>query len=279
MSSAIQVKSFPLTDKQFGVIRELVHRISGISLSDGKKDLVRSRLNKRLRAMGLDSYDEYIEMVRSDQAGSEITNLIDTISTNVTEFFRESAHFDFLTTLLQEKAAAGDRRLRIWSAGCSSGQEPYTIAITLMEALNGLGGWDAKILATDISTNVLSTAQQGVYDTASLAKMSKALRTKYFTRVGGREGDTVQVKPEVRRLVRYGRLNLMGEWPMKGPFDAIFCRNVMIYFEKPTQAKLVTRYWQLLAEDGILFIGHSENLRGFEHKFDPVQPTVYRKAR
>jgi chemotaxis protein methyltransferase CheR len=279
MSATMQVKSFPLTNEQFGVIRELVHRVSGISLSDGKKDLVRSRLNKRLRTLDLDSYDDYIEMVRRDGSGQELTNLLDAISTNVTEFFREAAHFEFLRKLVQEKAAAGQRRLRIWSAGCSSGQEPYTIAITLLEALDGLRGWDAKVLATDISTNVLDKAQQGIYDAASLGKMDRTLRTRYFGRAPGSGDDTVQVKPEVRRLIRFGRLNLMGDWPMKGPFDAIFCRNVMIYFEKPTQMKLVSRYWDLLAPSGVLFIGHSENLRGFEHKFDPVQPTVYRKAK
>lgn len=283
MATATPVREFQLTNEQFETIRSLVRRIAGISLGDGKRDLVRSRLNKRLRTLGLASYHEYMELVRADGSGGEITHLLDAISTNVTHFFREPAHFEYLGELLKARAAAarpGDprRRLRVWSAGCSSGEEPYTIAMTVAEALGSLAGWDVKVLATDISTNVLARAQRGVYTAEAVAKMPRPLVAKYFDTPGRRDQGGYVVKPALRGLVHFGRLNLMGPWPMRGPFDAIFCRNVMIYFEKSTQADLVRRYGELLGPDGLLFIGHSENLTGFTHGFRTVRPTVYRKA-
>ncbi|MFO7610759.1 MAG: protein-glutamate O-methyltransferase CheR [Candidatus Krumholzibacteriia bacterium] len=283
MATATPVREFQLTNEQFETIRSLVRRIAGISLGDGKRDLVRSRLNKRLRTLGLASYDEYMELVREDRSGGEITHLLDAISTNVTHFFREPAHFEYLGELLKARAAAGaaggpGRRLRIWSAGCSSGEEPYTIAMTVSEAMGSLAGWDVKVLATDISTNVLAKAQRGVYPAEAVAKMPRQLVGKYFDTPGRRDQGDFAVKPSLRGLVHFGRLNLMGAWPMRGPFDAIFCRNVMIYFEKSTQAELVQRFGELLGPDGLLFIGHSENLTGFTHGFRTVRPTVYRKA-
>ena len=280
MTTTTPVREYKLTNAQFETIRALVRRVAGISLGDGKRDLVRSRLNKRLRVLGLESYDQYLELVEGERETGELTHLLDAISTNVTHFFREPAHFEFLAELLAaraERVRAGraDKRLRIWSAGCSSGEEPYTIAMTACEALGDLQGWDVRILATDISTNVLEKAKRGVYPPEAVARMSRPLVSKYFERpaAGG-----VAVKPALRRLVHFGRLNLMGPWPMKGPFDAIFCRNVMIYFEKSTQAELVGRYGGLLAPDGVLFIGHSENLTGFAHGFRSVRPTVYRRV-
>jgi len=278
MSTAMNVRTFDLSQKQFESIRTLVKSISGISLADGKQDLVRSRLNKRLRQLGIDCYDEYIAMVKGDRAGQEITFLLDAISTNVTHFFREPAHFDYLADMLRQRAEKGSRRLRIWSAGCSSGEEPYTIAMAASEAISDLSGWDAKVLATDISTNVLGKAKLAVYGADAVHKLDRSVQSRYFKKIGDKPGGEYQVAPATRSLVSFARLNLMGSWPMKGPFDAIFCRNVMIYFEKATQAELVSRYWDLLAPGGMLFIGHSENLTGIKHGFESVRPTIYRKV-
>ncbi|HPF70738.1 MAG TPA: protein-glutamate O-methyltransferase CheR [Candidatus Krumholzibacteria bacterium] len=280
MAITTKVREFNLTDAQFDEVRALVRQTAGISLGDGKRDLVRSRLNKRLRSLGVESYDEYLAMVRGDKSGQEIIHLLDAISTNVTNFFREPAHFDYLGEILREREAAaaqgrGPRSIRIWSAGCSSGEEPYTIAMTVLESISSLKGWDVKILATDISTNVLDKAGRGVYPAEAGAKMPRGVLGKYFERS---DDGQIAVNRQVRGLVTFGRLNLMGPWPMKGPFDAIFCRNVMIYFEKATQMELVGRYHGMLAQNGILFIGHSENLTGHAHGFKSVRPTVYRKV-
>jgi chemotaxis protein methyltransferase CheR len=280
MATATKVKEFQLTTAQFDEVRHLVKSMAGISLGEGKRDLVRSRLNKRLRSLEMASYDDYLAMVKADKSGKELVHLLDAISTNVTNFFREPAHFDFLRELLAEReamASAGraPRRLRIWSAGCSSGEEPYTIGMTVCESLSTLSGWDIRILATDISTNVLEKASRAVYPKEAAAKMPKGIAPKYFDKTADGQ---IQVRKPVRDLVTFGRLNMMGSWPMKGPFDAIFCRNVMIYFEKATQIELVKRYHGMLAPGGILFIGHSENLTGFTHGFKSVRPTVYRKV-
>ncbi len=278
---SISVMASHLTDAQFDTLSTLVKRVAGINLHDGKKELVKSRLNKRLRSLNLNSFDEYIDYLAADKSAVEMTAMLDAISTNLTSFFRENSHFEFLADTelprIVAQAAHGGRRIRIWSAGCSSGEEPYTIMMCLMENLPDASRWDVKLLATDLSTQVLSRAKQGLYTEERVASIPLALRSRYFRPVRHGSETLYQVNDDIRRKITFARVNLMDDWPMRGPFDVIFCRNVMIYFDKPTQERLVNRYWDLLAPDGLLFIGHSESLTGVKHRFRYVQPTVYQR--
>ncbi|MDX2182938.1 MAG: protein-glutamate O-methyltransferase [Gemmatimonadaceae bacterium] len=255
---------------EFRAISALVTQRAGIQLPPGKEGLVRSRLAKRLRALGLPDFKSYIARVTTDDDTVELQQLLDAISTNKTSWWRESAHFDLLAeevASLKPTAAP----YTVWSAGCSTGEEPYTLGIVLSEVL---GSSDkARMLATDLSTRVLDKAKAGQYTQEELEGVSPARRAKWFTA----SGTTFTVTPSLRRMVSFAHLNLMGPWPMKGPFDAIFCRNVMIYFDKPTQGRLVERYRQLLRPGGLLFIGHSESLTGLSHQYQYVAPAVYRK--
>jgi chemotaxis protein methyltransferase CheR len=269
-----------LTDHEFESISTLVKDLCGINLHQGKKELVKARLSKRLRCLGLTSFQDYIEHLRKDR-GDEMIAMLDLLSTNLTSFFREPGHFDFLAELLAAKAASTAqgraRQLRIWSAGCSSGEEPYTIAVIVNENLPDLAAWDAKILATDLSTRVLARAKAGTYRGDQVSKVPGMCLSQYFTCVQSRPERIYKVNESLSRLIRFARLNLMGAWAMRGPFDVIFCRNVMIYFDKPTQSRLIGRFAELLAPGGILFVGHSESLAGVQHNLEYVQPTVYRK--
>ncbi|NLF29814.1 MAG: protein-glutamate O-methyltransferase [Planctomycetes bacterium] len=266
-----------LTDAQFSALSRLVKQVAGINLHEGKRELVKSRLNKRLRHLGLRDFNQYIEYLAADTTAGELTAMLDAISTNLTSFFRENAHFEFLASSVLPAWGASARPLRAWSAGCSSGEEAYTLAICLQENLPKPAGRDVRILATDLSTRVLNKAAAGVYDADRLESMPAALRGRYFTPVLRDGQRCFQVSDGIRRMVTFGRLNLMEAWPMRGPFDLIFCRNVMIYFDKATQGALVNRFHDLLASGGLLFIGHSESLTGIQHRFRYVQPTVYRK--
>lgn len=271
-----------LTEGQFNEISHLVKDLCGINLHQGKKELVKARLSKRLKALEFTSFGDYIDYVRQDPTGNELVTMLDALSTNLTQFFREPAHFQYLTEKIIPRLAApspsGGARLRIWSAGCSSGEEPYTIAISLAETIANLARWDVAILATDISTRVLARAAKGVYGANGLAALPPGCLRKYFAAAGAGGDSLYQVNESIRRLVSFGRLNLMEHWPMRGPFDVIFCRNVMIYFDKTVQAQLVNRFHEILAPGGTLCIGHSESLAGVQHRFKYVQPTVYEKA-
>ncbi|HZZ43263.1 MAG TPA: protein-glutamate O-methyltransferase [Tepidisphaeraceae bacterium] len=269
-----------LNDKDFKRISELVYSHCGISLHAGKKQLVQARIAKRIRGSQFKSVSDYIDHVLADTSGKEMTTLTDLLSTNLTSFFREQAHFDylnktFLPALMQRKRES--RRIRVWSAGCSTGEEPYSLAMTLLESVQGCGEWDVKLLATDISTRVVQTAQTAVYEADRLGGIDAARKAKYFTSYKANGRATHQVAPTVRKLIQFRYLNLMEPWPFSGPFDFIFCRNVMIYFDKPTQEKLVQRYWEHLDRGGLLFTGHSESLTGINHRFKYVQPTIYAK--
>lgn len=266
-----------LTDSHFDEISRLVKTLCGINLHSGKRELVRARLTRRLRDLGLPSFDLYLERLRADE-GEEIVALLDVLSTNLTRFFREPVHFDILEQrIANRRETVPDEPLRIWSAGCSSGEEPYSIAIRLLEAVGDDGCRDARILATDLSTRVLATAREGVYPRARLEEMDRTLVSRYFSTVRVGDQRHYRVCDRVRRLVHFARLNLMNHWPMSGPFSVILCRNVMIYFDKPTQQSLINRFWDLLEPGGVLFIGHSESLTGVTHRFRYVQPTVYEK--
>jgi chemotaxis protein methyltransferase CheR len=201
--------------------------------------------------------------------------MMDVLTTNKTSFLREPKHFDYLCGHIVP--GLKNRKIRIWSAGCSSGEEPYSVAILLNETIQDLSRWDISILATDLSSRMLDHARRGTYDGDHLREVPPMLISKYFTCVETNPVRRYRVIESLRRLVRFARLNLMGEWPMKGPFDVIFCRNVMIYFDKPSQERLIDRFWGLLRPEGVLFIGHAESLAGSHHKFRYVQPAVYVK--
>lgn len=271
-----------LSDKDFHNISKIVYEHCGINLHTGKRELVRARLAKRLRQLGIRTFSDYINYTLNDPTGHEFTALIDSISTNLTSFFRENQHFEYLEKIfypemIAKKRSKSDFRIRAWSAGCSSGEEPYTIAITLLDMLEGQGRWDVKILASDISTQMLERAKKGVYDNSRIAPVSPQQRKKYLTLKKIDSEDCFEVKQQLRDIIAFVNLNLMTEWPIKGPIDFIFCRNVMIYFDKLTQERLVNRYWDLLDHGGLLFTGHSESLTGIEHKFKYIQPTIYAK--
>ncbi|MHC4945793.1 MAG: CheR family methyltransferase [Planctomycetota bacterium] len=271
-----------LTEEQVKNIAQMVKESTGINLHEGKTALIRARLAKRLRQLGLNSYRSYMQYLRADRSGDEFTYMLDSLSTNVTGFFREDAHFDYLARYYLSRAIErprnGKRRMRIWSAGCSSGEEPYSIAIVLHETIPNLTTWDARILATDLSTRILSSARHGVYSRERVDSIPPFLRGKYFRCIQQRPEKRYKVAGSLRGLVHFARLNLMGPWPMKGPFDVIFCRNVMIYFDKATQTRLINRYYDYLVPGGVLFMGHSESLAGIKHRFSFVQPAVYEKG-
>ena len=281
----LTAQNLVLTEKDFRKISKLVYEHCGINLHVGKKELIRARLAKRLRHGNFKSFSDYLKHVLEDKTGKEFSMLIDSLSTNLTSFFREGQHFEFLRSrfipsLLEQKAKSRNFRIRAWSAGCSSGEEPYSIAITLLDAVQGQGRWNIKILATDISTSILDTAQRGVYDKQRIEPVSPMQRQKYLmTSHTADKQKAFEVSKSLKDVVIFKYLNLMEDWPINpsGGIDFIFCRNVMIYFDKRTQENLVNRYWNVLASGGILFTGHSESLTGIEHKFKYIQPTIYMK--
>ena len=270
-----------MTDRQFEKISAFVKDRAGINLHNGKKQLVKARLGKRLRQMGYTSLDKYLDFVESDSTGNELANMLDALSTNLTSFFREAPHFQYLNDHVLPRLVArrGEdaRRLRIWSAGCSSGEEPYTIAMTVQECIPDVPRWDARVLATDLCTQVLGKARAGAYPEERIRGIPPQFLRKYFVQAGDRHDRRYEVVPSIRSMIHFARLNLMEAWPMAGPFDVIFCRNVMIYFDKATQERLVARFHHLLGSGGTLFVGHSESLAGVAHDFRYVQPTIYQK--
>ncbi|OQX27933.1 MAG: hypothetical protein BWK80_02800 [Desulfobacteraceae bacterium IS3] len=267
--------SAELSEKQFRIISQLVYRLCGISLRDGKQALVRARLMKRLRALHLSDFKAYLEYIESDGGPQEIGFLIDVITTNKTSFFREPEHFRYLEKKILPELTG--RRQRFWTAACSSGEESFSLAILLRENISDIDSKDMKILATDISSRMLEKARRAVYGEQEMSGLPPAFLSKYFLRIQESPPRLWQLKENIRKMVRVARLNLMETWPMKGHFDVIFCRNVMIYFDKPTQEKLINRFWDLLNPEGYLFVGHSEGLSAISHKFRYIQPAVYRK--
>jgi len=272
------------SDRDYHIITEFVYKTAGINLLEGKKELVRTRLGKRMRQLQMTDFSAYVKHVMNDDTGEEIIFLLDALATNLTSFFREDQHFTFMATnmlpAMEAKCRAkGNRRLRIWSAACSSGEEPYTIGMVILEKSPFFGqGGDCKILATDISTKVLGMAQKGLYGPERMKTVPPMLVTKYFQKTTGEKGSTMyQVTPQLRNLIAFRRLNLMDPLPFKNPLDLIFCRNVMIYFDKPTIGGLINKYYKILAPGGYLFIGHSESLSGLSHNFKYVKPCIYQK--
>ena len=265
-----------LTAAQFGRISALLYLVCGIALRPGKEALVKARLSRRLRDLGLANLEDYLAYLESDTGGDELTHLVDALTTNQTSFFREAAHFTFLAERMIPQLGHRQGPIRLWSAGCSSGEEAYSLAITLREHLPNVDGRDVRVLATDVSTQVLATARAATYDEAALHGVSPHLVARYFGCVRREPPRQYQVVETVRAMVVPARLNLLHTWPMRGPFDAIFCRNVLIYFDDQARYALVERFWQLLHPGGYLFVGHAESLT--PHAFGYVQPAVYVKA-
>lgn len=264
---------------QFDAISRLMYSISGVNLTEGKRELVKARLSKRMRLTGFSSVKAYMEFVQSDAGRQELAQMVDALTTNKTSFFREAMHFQFIRESILPEYSSSSRPLRIWSAGCSSGEEPYTLAMVLAEALGDLSRRDVRILATDISSPVLGRARAGRYEEERMEGVPEGYRRKYFTRERDPATGLVQyrVRDELRTPIRIARLNLMESWPMKGPLDFILCRNVMIYFNRETRGRLLQRFSDLLPRGGHLFVGHSESLNSMKHQLQYVQPAVYRK--
>ncbi len=273
-----------LSNEEFELFRRLIHDSSGINLTLTKKELVKARLAKRLTKMGIDSFKDYYKYVtKTDKTGKELIHLIDSISTNKTDFFREKKHFDLLNTsllpsLISSKTKAGIKKLRIWCAASSSGEEPYTLAMTVFNHLKPNNGWDVKILATDISTKILKKAIIGIYRKELLKDIPTGTISAHFSSVLYENTNCYKAKDHLRNIITFRRFNLMTPaFPFRNPFDFIFCRNVMIYFDPETQSKLASKFYDCLPKDGHLFIGHSETLSRSNTSFKYVQPAVYRK--
>lgn len=265
------LKVFAFTARDFARVRELIYRKAGIALSESKQEMVYSRLARRLRAKGLDSFQVYLDALESGRDEAEWEAFTNALTTNLTAFFREEHHFP----ILAEHAKRARAPLSIWCAASSTGEEPYSIAMTLCEAF-GTPTPPASVIATDIDTKVIEAASSGVYPFERVEKLSQERLRRFFLKGQGEHSGLVRVRPELQRLVEFRPLNLLGaNWPVKGPFDAIFCRNVMIYFDKPTQSRILSRFVPLLKPDGLLFAGHSENFVYASDDFALRGKTVY----
>jgi chemotaxis protein methyltransferase CheR len=274
-------QEYLFTEQDLERLRHLIHRHTGIHMPDNRRDLIYGRLSRRLRALGLSSFADYCRFLEEGDQ-EELEAFRNAVTTNLTAFFREEHHFDYLADtllprLVQEKRS--DRRLRFWSAGCSTGEEPYSLAIVLHEQLPDLSGWDTRILATDLDSSVLARAEAGIYEIDSIRRGLGPRLERWFLRGRGPFEGQARIRPELQELVSFRMMNLMESWPMKGPFDAIFCRNVLIYFDKPTQKKLFERFAGMLPLEGHLFIGHSESPLDLTDRFELIGKSIYRRTR
>lgn len=271
----MNILSTELTDQDFQKVSKLIYTLCGINLTEGKKALVRARLIKRLRALNIESIKKYIKYLESRNGLQEMGLLVDVMTTNKTSFFREIEHFNFLGDHVLPELK--DRRLRFWTAACSSGEEPYSLSILLREKLPGIESKDVRILATDICMQMLEKARHAVYGKEIMVGLPPQYLMKYFKKNNNGGAPLYQVNSSIRSLVKLGWLNLIESWPMKGPFNVIFCRNVMIYFDKVTQERLINRFWEIIKPGGYLFVGHSEGLSAISHNFKYIKPAVYMK--
>jgi chemotaxis protein methyltransferase CheR len=281
---ALQEAPIDVDDGEFTDLATLIRAHCGISLGEGKRELLKARLMRRVRAHGFTRYRDYLDYVARDHSGRELDEMIEAVATNVTSFFREKAHFDFLSNkilpaLLARKSKTGMRRLRAWSCATASGEETYSLLIVLLEALKAAPDWDVKILGTDISKKVLRQAIAGEYDAVKVAAVPAPLRGRYFDEGLGPDGARCAVKAAVKALAHFYQFNLMTPaFPFHKKFDVIFCRNVLIYFDKPTQEALVRRLATCLVDGGALFLGHSESIIGMNVPLTSVTTSVYRKT-
>lgn len=260
----------------FDKFRVLIYETCGITLSENKEALVASRIGKRMRSLGITDYGQYYALVTSDRSGSEMTELVNSISTNVTHFFREPRHFELLGQWLRQWVQQQRRPIRIWSAACSSGEEPYTICMTVLDALGGAS--DVQIMASDISTKVIQAAKYGVYKPQDIHNIPLPTLKKYFQVGGSAEAELYRVKPALREMVQFQQINLSTPpYPIQGQLDVIFCRNVMIYFNRELRRLLVRTFQEMLRPGGFLVVGLAESLSGLQHDLQVVEPSVYRK--
>ncbi|HEY0837427.1 MAG TPA: protein-glutamate O-methyltransferase [Azospirillum sp.] len=276
-------REFPFEKRHFAFVAGLIHQLAGIHLAEHKVEMVYSRLARRLRDLRLKDFDEYCALLESDQGEREVGFLVNALTTNLTSFYREAHHFEHLGRHVlpearERQAQASKPRLRIWSAGCSSGQEPYTIAMVVASTLPDLRRWDARILATDIDTHMVETARRGLYAPDAATGIPPSVRDRFTRRTRGDDGEAkLAMDDELKRLITFKPLNLLEHWPMKGPFDAIFCRNVLIYFDRAGRTQVIENFARLLTQDGYLYLGHSESLYGVSNAFRQTGPTIYRR--
>jgi chemotaxis protein methyltransferase CheR len=276
VNSALQsrqetTKEFEFTSRDFERVRALIYKRAGIALADSKQEMVYSRLARRLRATGIRSFEVYLDSLESRPDDGEWEAFTNALTTNLTSFFREAHHFP----ILAEHVNGKKEPITVWCAASSTGEEPYSIAMTLCEAL-GSSAPAAHVIATDIDTNVLNVASAGIYTIDRLDKMAPERAKRFFLKGRGDQAGLVRVRPELRQMVTFKQLNLLSDsWPVSGPFDAIFCRNVMIYFDKPTQSRILARFAPLMKPDALLFAGHSENFLYVSDAFKLRGKTVY----
>lgn len=272
MSGALAERSqeFHFGDEEFDFLTRLAYERTGIVLNESKRSMVYARLTRRVRTLGFSSFSEYCDLLRSDQGDSEMGALVNAITTNLTHFFREAHHFTALCEQVKERGA--HERIRVWSAGCSSGMEPYSMAMSLLAAVPGIANWDARILATDIDSGMLERARAGIYPEEEFGNIPPS-----YHRYIAMEGDKLTVGEEPRALIAFRQLNLLEDWPMRGKFDVIFCRNVVIYFDVPTKRRLFQRYVEQLRPGGLLCIGHSESVPSGVERLTLVGRTTYRR--
>jgi chemotaxis protein methyltransferase CheR len=276
------MQGLALKDSEFQKFSRYVCDKCWINLHGGKKELLKARLGKILRQRNFRSFRAYYDQVVNDKSGYELTLLLNSISTNLTYFFRESEHFDFLRAralpeLIETKASSRDNSLRLWSAGCSSGEEAYSIAMAVSEAVYGMKKWQIEIYATDLSTKVLATANAGIYEEEKVHNIPFDLKRRYFQKGSNKWKGYFRVKKGIRDMISFKRLNFMEKFLFKDPFDVVFCRNVMIYFDNPTKEGLIKKLSQCLSNGGYLLVGHSESLTGVKHQLKYIQPSIYKK--
>lgn len=274
-SDAFVNREFPMSSRDFRKISAMSYKLSGIVLTDAKQEMVYSRLARRLRSLKVKRFEDYLSMVESGDRSEEV-NFLNSITTNLTSFFRENHHFEYLNDITipaLKKLHATDRRIRVWCTAASTGEEPYSIAMVFRENFPVAAGWDVKILATDIDSDVLNTASQGMYAESRLEGMPARRLKRWFSKTS----DGYAVDQELKDLVTFKSLNLLHEWPMHGPFDVVFCRNVIIYFDKQTQRILFEKIQKLMPSGRFLFIGHSESLLHVSTEFESKGGTVYHR--
>lgn len=273
-------REFELTIEEFKKLTGLIRGLTGIVLGDHKMEMLYGRLARRLRELGFKTFSQYCQLLDSDKAESEIGFLVNAITTNLTKFYRESHHFDSLAehlhSIQHDRSRVTEKTVRIWSAGCSSGEEPYSIASVLLNKAASLAKWDVKILATDLDTNMLNKGSTGIYPTSSLEKIPDDYQ-KVFDTITVKKDDQYHIKDIAKKMVHFKQLNLLHKWPMRRKYDVIFCRNVLIYFDAPTKDDLVKRYTDMLAPGGMLFLGHSETLVNKIPALNLIGRTSYRK--
>lgn len=271
-------REFSFTREDFDYLRKIVTETTGIIADEDKYTMYYSRLARRVRKLGLEDFTQYRSFLNKNR-DTEIIELVNSVTTNLTSFFRENHHFEFLKQdLVPMIRKRGDRKIRIWSAGCSTGEEPYSIAITLAQAIPDFKNWDIRILATDLDTHVVKKASSAVYEESRVDGMDRLVLKSYFKNGKANNAGFVKVNPELVNMIHFSQLNLLHAWPITDTMDCIFCRNVVIYFDKPTKNKLVERFADQLIDDGHLFMGHSESLFKSTERFKLLGKTIYQKT-